>query len=150
ADHQSPFELFASVVADLGARALDPDLGPEVHAQPPRRAARLREVLDLDDPPHAHVDAHEVVERDLRFAHASPMTFMRRDSAVMANARVSFIVTPNGVGSSSAMPCIHLGRRTPSAAGPTSTSVRWIASRYLGSRSAISRRKRAPKATWRC
>src|SRR5439155_1541076 len=106
-----------------------------VNAQLPRRAARLREVLDLDDAADAHVDGREVVEVD----HASPMTFMRRDKAVIANARVSFIVTPKGVGSSSAMPSIHLGLSTPSAAGPTSMSVRWIASLYFASRCAISR-----------
>ena len=45
------------------------------------------------------------------------------------NRRVSAIETPNAVLSSSVSPwsIIHLGFRTPSAIGPTSASVRWIA-----------------------
>jgi hypothetical protein len=44
------------------------------------------------------------------------MTFMRRSSAFIANARVSATETPNSVGSSSA-PSIHCGCSTPSATG---------------------------------
>ena len=61
-------ELLARVVLDLRAGALDADLVAEVDAQLPRRLARLREVLHLDDAADAHVDGREVVEVDL--AHA--------------------------------------------------------------------------------
>ena len=77
------------------------------------------------------------------------MTFIRRSSAFSANARVSSTETPNSIGSSSE-PSNHLGRSTASATGATSASVRWIASVWRGSRRAMSRRKRAPNATWRC
>ena len=59
----------------------------------------------------AHVDGEELVEVDLRRAHAacsSPMTFIRRSSAFIANARVSATETPNSVCSSSS-PSIHGG-----------------------------------------
>ena len=60
-------------------------------------------------------------------AAASPITFSRRSSAFIANARVSDTDEPRITVSSS--PCsTHRGRSTPSAAGATSTSARWIAS----------------------
>ncbi|MCW3003915.1 MAG: hypothetical protein JWQ20_3213 [Conexibacter sp.] len=58
-----------------------------------------------------------------------PITFSRRVSACIAKARVSSTDTPNIVVSWSEASPIHFGLSTPSATGPTSTSVRWIASR---------------------
>ena len=65
AEDEPPLQLLARVVRDLRGGALDADLLAEVDAQLPRRAARLGEVLDLDDPPDADVDRDEVVEGDL-------------------------------------------------------------------------------------
>ena len=127
-DDEPALELLARVVGDLRRRALDADLRPEVDRQLPGRLARLGEVVDRGHAADAHVDRQELVEVDLGHAACSrPMTFIRRSSAFIANARVSATDTPNSVCSSSS-PSIHGGFRTPSATGPTSTSVRWIAS----------------------
>ena len=45
------------------------------------------------------------------------MTFSRRSSAFIANARVWLVETPNRPGSSSGISRAHLGLSTPSAAG---------------------------------
>ncbi len=92
------------------------------------RLARLGEVVDRRHAADPHVDRQELIEVDLGHAACSrPMTFIRRSSAFIANARVSATDTPNSVCSSSS-PSIHGGFKTASATGPTSTSVRWIAS----------------------
>ena len=84
-----------------------------------------------------------------RPAAQQPMTFMRRSSAFIANARVSAMVAPNSV-TRRRRPSTHFGFSTPSATGATSVSVRWIAVAVARVARAMSRRKRAPKATWRC
>ena len=61
---QAAFELLAGVVGDLRRGALGADLVAEVDRQLPGRLARLREVLDRDDPADAHVDREELVEVD--------------------------------------------------------------------------------------
>ena len=68
-EHETADELLALIGLDLRRRAADSELAAEVHAQLPRGIARLREVLDLDDPPDADVDLLEVVEGDLRLGH---------------------------------------------------------------------------------
>ena len=60
--HEAPLELRARVLADLRRRSAHAELGAEVHAQLPGRAAGLGEVLDLDDAADADVDRGEDVE----------------------------------------------------------------------------------------
>ena len=64
-DDQPALELLARVVRDLGRGALGADLLAEVDRELPGGLARLREVLDGDDPADAHVDREELVEVDL-------------------------------------------------------------------------------------
>src|SRR5687767_504298 len=62
-DHEPALELRPGVVGDLRGRSLQPELGAEVDLELPGRFARLREVVHADDPPHAHVDPLEVLDR---------------------------------------------------------------------------------------
>src|SRR5262249_15312314 len=64
ADDEAIDQLGTRGVLDLGRWGPHADLGPEVDAQLPGRTPRLWEVLDLDDPADAHVDAREVLELD--------------------------------------------------------------------------------------
>src|SRR4051812_25610924 len=113
-------------MGELRRRAPRAELGAEVDLELPCRPARLGERLDRHHATDPHVDSLEVLPAgDAHATGARPMTFIRRSSAFMANARVSSSDTPK----SSVPSSYQGGASTPSAAGPHSTSVRWIAPR---------------------
>src|SRR5581483_1116605 len=95
-------------------RAVHVVVGELVAHDTDRQPAPLARERDL--PSHAREASNQATG-------ASPITFMRRPSAFMANSRVSSMLTPKR-----SMPSSYQGGvSTPSAAGPHSTSVRWIA-----------------------
>src|SRR4051794_40772901 len=100
-DDAPALELLAGIVRDLRAGALGPDLLAEVDRQLPGGLARLREVLDRDDPPHAHVDGEELVEVDRAHGPSVPKRKLRY--GVLSSPRVptsrALSAPPSGVAS---------------------------------------------------